>query len=234
MISKDLRVKIRLLHRWAGVILGIQVALWVISGAYFAWLSIDFIKGKETANSFAESSFEQGSITPLSSLALPPNFPLTSVQVESTPRGILYHLQGSDKSALYFDGHTAQKLTMITPENIRDLAFMQEQEAPISEINLVDHPLPEYKGQLPIYQIKLHDGKMTNLYADPWTGRILARRNVYWSIYDFLWMLHIMDYKSREDFNNVWVRILSLGAIGILASGYLLFFVGKMPARSKM
>ena len=96
---------------------------------------------------------------------------------------------------------------------------------------MINEQVPEFKGPVPVHQIKLKDGRRSKLYVDPFTGKILARRNQYWRIYDFLWMLHIMDFKEREDFNNVFLKVLSLGALGIIFSGYFLFGFRKIPAR---
>jgi len=34
-------------HRWLGVVVGVQLALWILSGIYFAWSDIDMIHGDE-------------------------------------------------------------------------------------------------------------------------------------------------------------------------------------------
>ncbi len=38
---------IRLLHRYLGIILGIQFLFWTISGLYFSWTNIDEIHGDQ-------------------------------------------------------------------------------------------------------------------------------------------------------------------------------------------
>ena len=57
------------------------------------------------------------------------------------------------------------------------------------------------------------------------TGLIDARRNDMWRLFDFFWMLHIMDYQEREDFNHP----LLIGAAGLALSvvifGMALLFI---------
>jgi len=36
---------------------------------------------------------------------------------------------------------------------------------------------------------------------------LLARRTTRWRIFDFLWMLHIMDFDTRDDFNTPLLQI---------------------------
>jgi uncharacterized iron-regulated membrane protein len=112
------------------------------------------------------------------------------------------------------------------------LAEMQEQEAEATEAVLIEEELSEFRGgPLPVYQVSLNDWRDTRLYADAYTGKVLARRNRFWRVYDFFWMLHIMDFKNRTDMNNYFLKVLSLGALGIVLSGYFLFAFGKMAPR---
>ena len=41
-----------------------------------------------------------------------------------------------------------------------------------------------------------------SLYVAADTGAVTARRSTLWRAYDFLWALHIMDWRSHEDFNT--------------------------------
>lgn len=54
---------------------------------------------------------------------------------------------------------------------------------------------------------------------------MLARRNRIWRLYDFFWMLHIMDYDERENFNNPLIR--AFAATGLLFALSGLFLVAQ-------
>jgi predicted oxidoreductase len=43
--------------------------------------------------------------------------------------------------------------------------------------------------------------------------------------FDFLWMLHTMDYKGRDNFGNILLRIFSVFGLFTVASGFVLFFI---------
>ena len=53
---------------------------------------------------------------------------------------------------------------------------------------------------------------------------MLARRTTRWRVFDFLWMLHIMDYDEREDFNHPLLVSASLIALLAALSGVGLYF----------
>jgi putative intracellular protease/amidase len=48
-----------------------------------------------------------------------------------------------------------------------------------------------------------------------------------WRIFDFLWMLHILDFESRDNINNWLLRLFSVLGLVTLLSGYWLFFVSR-------
>jgi hypothetical protein len=54
---------------------------------------------------------------------------------------------------------------------------------------------------------------------------MVSRRHELWRIFDFVWMLHIMDYDERENVNNLLLRGMTLLALTTSLSGaWLLFF----------
>ncbi|MFT6661534.1 MAG: exosortase/archaeosortase [Maricaulis maris] len=51
---------------------------------------------------------------------------------------------------------------------------------------------------------------------------VTARRNDTWRVFDFFWMLHIMDYEERENFNNPLLITASVFALVTVLAGLLL------------
>lgn len=86
----------------------------------------------------------------------------------------------------------------------------------LSETNL------EYRGRVPVYRVDFDNEKKTHLYISPENGRVIARRNKIWRLYDFFWMLHIMDYQERENFNHPWLYILAATAVSLSITGLTL------------
>ena len=82
----------------------------------------------------------------------------------------------------------------------------------------------EYRGPLPVWQVVMGDAEDTRLYISPATGDVIARRNDTWRLYDFFWMLHIMDYENRTNFNNPLVITASIAALIASISGIWLIF----------
>jgi hypothetical protein len=53
---------------------------------------------------------------------------------------------------------------------------------------------------IPAWQVAMTDG--TRFYVDALSGEVVARRTRWWRFYDWMWGLHIMDLKTREDTHN--------------------------------
>jgi uncharacterized iron-regulated membrane protein len=90
----------------------------------------------------------------------------------------------------------------------------------------------EYRGEceqgdcaLPAYRVALADAAGTVVYVDATTGDVTARRNDLWRTYDFLWSLHIMDYRGRESFNHLLIHAAACLAMATVLSGIVLLCV---------
>ena len=75
----------------------------------------------------------------------------------------------------------------------------------------------------------MNDPDGTRIYVSPETGRVLARRNDYWRVFDFFWMLHIMDYDEREDFNHPLLIIVTLASTLFVLTGVALLYFRFWP-----
>jgi hypothetical protein len=63
----------------------------------------------------------------------------------------------------------------------------------------------------------------TRVYVSQRGGTVTRHRNQTWRVFDFFWMLHTMDYAGRDDFNHPLIKVISIAAITLTLSGYLLF-----------
>ncbi len=98
-------------------------------------------------------------------------------------------------------------------------------QAEVVSLDLLEGPAPmEFRGGvMPVYRVILDHPKNPHLYISPVTGRVLKRRNKPWRMFDFFWMLHIMDYRDREDFNHWLLTTMSVLAILTSASGLVIW-----------
>lgn len=232
MLSKISRVRLRHFHRWTGIFLGVQLLFWVSSGVYFAWMPIKVVKDEDRKAAISVEPLPLNQLVAPVSLTAPDGTNVKAVHLESSPLGVIYRLESVEGAVSIYDAYTGKALPMLPLGKAAELALKQISSEPVPyKVRLMPSPEGDYKGPVPAYQVTLDDFRRTRLYVNPWTGKIIVARNMFWRIYDFLWMLHIMDFKEREDFNNPWLKGLSLGALIFVLSGYALFVYGRPPKK---
>ena len=214
------------LHLWAGVILGVQVLLWMLSGVVMSFYHLDLVRGQNNAPSDvpielnAEAYASPGGVIAQTDGAY-------SVELRYFLGRPAYEVRGVAGSAL-FDAREGTPLSPIEENVARRLArngFVGTGEIETLTL-LTSDPGIEYRGAgvLPVWRAQFDDALNTRLYISPETGEILRRRNDIWRLYDFFWMLHIMDYSSRTDFNNPLIKVASAGGLVFTISGFVMLF----------
>jgi len=140
----------------------------------------------------------------------------------------------------YFEGHHLKiQLIEVETGNLRPPFSGQEC------LELVEHqlkePIPiveaeflqkhstgshhEYrKKPLPAYAFTLDHSTKTTIYVSTELGQITSVRNNNWRRFDFLWMLHTMDYSTRDYITNWMLRIFSILGVLTIFSGFYLFY----------
>jgi hypothetical protein len=84
----------------------------------------------------------------------------------------------------------------------------------------------EYREDpLPAYAVTFDDTRLTTVYVSTELGTVQKFRNKPWRQFDFLWMLHTMDYNERDNISNWVLRAFSVLGLATVASGFLLFFI---------
>jgi hypothetical protein len=83
----------------------------------------------------------------------------------------------------------------------------------------------EVRGRAaPLWQVQLDGNENTSIYVSEQSGEIVAKRTDRWRLFDFMWMLHIMDYDERSDFNHPLLYLTALSALLFTFSGFVLLF----------
>ena len=247
---KLLKVRtLRKSHRYLGLLVGIQLFFWTVSGLYFAWNPLDKVRGEhlsgppetladavaETDGGFAELIGPQDAITALGTK----NPELVEVD-EIGLRPLLgepywqirYREPGGERVALVHarDGVRRGELSADEAKAVAERDFGAD--APVRSVERVESSEPdgEYRAKpLPAWRIAFEHPTNTRIYVEAKTGRITARRNDTWRVFDFLWMFHILDFEARSDFNQWLLRIMSVLGVVTVLSGFALFVVTSKP-----
>jgi hypothetical protein len=201
------RIWLRRIHKWLGLLIGLQVLLWLSGGVVMSLIPIDMVRGADQVKQDMETLPEQlsGFSVPLSQFS--------AHGVISARPGLrlglpVWFLQHSDSSQRVVDATSGVDLPALDETEAADIARGAHADMPaVLAVAQVERADGEIRGaRLPLWRVDLDDSWRSRVYVDPITGRIAAVRNDLWRVYDFFWMLHIMDYGAREDFNNNLLR----------------------------
>ena len=214
---------VHLAHRWLGLVLAAQVLLWMASGVIMSWFPIEQVRGETAAATGAPSALAAGRYVPPDRVIA--DFPGASdVRLRNWLGRPVYVVTGASGRALV-DAASGEKLSPLGEDLARQAAVADYRgKGALHRLVLMTDPPAEYRGPSPVWRADFSDADETRLYISPQTGEVLARRNRIWRLYDFFWMLHIMDYEERENFNNPLIRAFS--ATGLLFALTGLFLVG--------
>lgn len=147
-----------------------------------------------------------------------------TLELRGTPTGLFYVARAPARS-VRMDARTGERAPVRQAE-AEEIARRDQPGRPIvlSAQLVTEQPSIEYRERpLPAWRIALSDGAGTVIYLDAETGEVTARRNNLWRTYDFLWSLHIMDYRERESFNNPLLIIAALIGVVTVISGATLW-----------
>lgn len=215
---------VRRTHKWLALVVGVQALLWTLTGFYMVVVHIDTIHGDALVRRSPTPPI------PLAALASPAPALAgrTDIQEVRLIRSLgrpVWRVQAV-KERFLLDARSGAVLPAPSPDDIRQIARATfAGAAPIASFKLLDRlPQEVQSRQAPLWQIEFAGWNRPTLYVDPATGEIVSRRHALWRVFDFAWMLHIMDYEARTNVNNPLLRIATLSAAAMALSGVWLLY----------
>lgn len=227
---------IRLLHKWLGLLVGLQVLIWLGSGLYMVLLDIDFIHGDSLVKNMQQTVAppENSAIDMAGLRARYTN--ATTIGLTPVMEKTLYTVT-TPAERLLIDTENGQVISPLDEKSVRKIArFHYNGDAGVSKATLIasDPPMEIQTRRLPLWRVDFNDLYDTSFYVDPYTGTLVTRRFQYWRIFDFMWMLHIMDYQERANAHNLLLKSVQVTGLLFCISGLWLLFYSFSGRRKKI
>lgn len=245
-MKRVFHLRVRRLHRYLGVILGVQFLFWTVGGLYFSWSDMDEVHG--------DHQRKKESLMPLSMAVVSPSVAwenirktqpadslvsLSLVQILGKP---VYQIKCFSKTKSAAQTYLADAVTgnlrgALSQDEAVQLAKNQF-NAHHSAIEKVEYLTEtnnhhEYREQpIPAYAVTFQHPSRTTVYVAAELGTVQKFRNDKWRVFDFLWMLHTMDYESRDNISNWALRLFSMAGLLTIVSGFVLFWVSSRRLRT--
>lgn len=218
------------IHKWASLLIGLQLLIWVFSGLVFN--VIDHKKARGNAYRQAPAASEhivaEKDLLPVETIlkAYPETVELTQTKLLTTPYYLLTQEQG-----LY--RHFANRYLLV---NALTGALTQVDEQLATRIakasyngpgeltsatlltsNIADYP----KQKNPTWQLNFNDDLETSVYVEQGSGRIVGHSNSDKRFAGFFFMLHFMDYGDEGSFNNIQIMLFAFVTLWLALSGFI-------------
>ena len=228
MISPRLARRIASIHKWLGLLVGLQLVVWTASGLFFAAIHIKDIRGERLVHPAGHvAPMDAARIRFSSTDALKAVAEDRPIEVALRPLAgePVYEVRGEIGTFLV-SAATGERIVV---DEARARALAQEKW--IAQDAIVGAELMEVapkESGLPgeAWAVRFKGEGNPTLYVSAVNGRVSAPRTDLWRTYDFLWQLHLMDWGLNENFNTPWMV-----AAAILALSTVLFGIALLVHR---
>lgn len=253
-MAKSTHYYIRRSHRYLGLLLGIQFMLWTIGGLYFSWSNMDEVHGDFQKKQPPLLSASLELVSPSSVIDSIKKFhevdSLVSIQLIEIMGDPVYqirclraiHNDVTDHHQMTTMNHLAYATSGTLRGPLTETEAIGVAKRYFSDTSDVKHveyltkigSHHEYReNPLPAYAITFNHPTSTTVYVAAELGTVQKFRNDKWRVFDFLWMLHTMDYQGRDNLGNILLRAFSIFGLITIFSGFALYFVSSKRFRKK-
>ena len=243
-MAKSRQYYIRKTHRYLGVILGVQFLFWTIGGLYFSWSDMDEIHGdhQKAIVSPLESDIKMVNpqdiiqkIKQRDSIKYILDIRLIQILGEPLYQIIYTDEENDDKKIQLAQANTGELRNALSKEEAVKVAQKSfYTDAMVSQVEYLTNTSKhhEYReNPLPAFAVKFEHPANTTVYVSSELGTVQKFRNDKWRIFDFLWMMHTMDYQGRDNITNWLLRAFSIFGLMTITSGFVLFFVSRKKVK---
>lgn len=213
---------LRRIHKWIGLVIGLQLVLWTLSGAVMSMLDHETVAG--------------GPAAAARPAALPASSAWSEVQRQLVGRKISgvtvrplldrhVYAVTADGGSLLFNAESGRPVVIDAALAERVARAAHGGDAAVSGVEpLAELELAVREHQLPIWRVDFADEANSSFYVSGRDGRLLERRNDTWRTWDFFWMFHNMDYSDRTSFNHPLIILVGFAALWLAITGFWLLF----------
>lgn len=213
---------IRTLHKWFGLIVGLQFLLWTLSGATMALLDHHKVSADDALLDVARLPVPQ--VLPLDRVSDAVGEPILKMQLKPLFDRYVYEAT-TPKGVRLVDAVTADPITIDASEARRLAVARYSGGAAPADVAFVEKPSLETRDlKLPVWRVEFADRERHTLLISPETGEVLDVKNNTWRLWDIAWMFHIMDYDDRQNFNHPLIITVGAAAAWLALSGLILLF----------
>ena len=218
---------IRKIHKWASLLIGLQVIIWITSGLTFNVIDHEKARGNAYRQTIASvPSTTHKDLLPVENIlkSYPETIELNQTNILSQPYYLLTQQQSLYRhlpnNHLIVNAITGE-LTLVDKPLVTAIAQASYTgPGSIDSVTLIAPPIADFlKHKNPCWQINFDDSLETSVYVEQGSGQIVGHSNSDKRFADFFFMLHFMDYGGAGNFNTIQIIIFAFITLWLTLSG---------------
>jgi uncharacterized iron-regulated membrane protein len=215
------------LHKWIGLIVGLQILFWIAGGLVMSALPIERVRGENHVRQAAKPVLPLGEVISLKDLAAKAELDgISDATLKATPQGPMWILNLSSGAEAYFNARTGGDVRELTAAEAQAAAAAAYQGSGTPSAARYLETAPQEAGVSgPLYAVTFSDPERSVFYLDAFTGEVRTRRSNLWRFYDVFWRLHIMDWKNGQNFNHPLIIAAAALSLAIVVTGLILLWI---------
>lgn len=213
------------IHKWVSLVVGLQVIFWVVGGLVMVSIPIERVRSEHHVRQVVIPPLPPG-VMPLAEVAARTGSAPTRAELRSTLRGPVWILTSAGQPPVTVSALTGTALPAMTADEARSAAVAAYAgKGEPRAVRYLASPSGETGRDTPVWRVDFDDGERTAFYVSPATAEVETRRSAVWRLYDFMWRLHILDFKDGENFNHPLLIGLTGLTLALLITGLILLVV---------
>ena len=213
------------IHKWLALVLAVPFLFWFVSGLFFAIAPIEQVRSEHMVAeqppvpiSMADAAL---GLQRIHAGGAQPGEKIEFRSLLGRPVALVSAAEARPRLYDLASGRQLSPIPQSLAVQIAERDHAGDQRA--VSVSLVEEESTEYRGALPAWRVAFDDGANRALYVAADTGAVGARRSTLWRTFDFLWSLHIMDFKNHEDFNTPLLIIATAFGLVVIVTGFVMF-----------
>ena len=209
--------KIRRWHRSIAMVTSVQLLLWTLSGLYFAFVDIEFVRGGQFRVDQAAD------VLRLETMSLP-IVSASRLRVQHRLDQELIVGAEGEEDTLWFDAEGRDLAPLTATEAL--LLGNARTTIALDQVEWIDREEPgsEFRGApLPLWRLYGANDPSRVVYLNAYSGDVVAVRHEAWRWWDLLWSLHIMSYTDRDTIGTILLKVFSVLALATAVLGVWLY-----------
>jgi len=214
------------IHKWLGLMVAVQVLGWVLGGLVMTAIPIERVRSEHHVAEFQPAALPPKGLVGYGDAAAAMGIEPVEATLKSSLRGPLWVLKDASGATHVVDAVSGRHVAPLPESEVRLLAGVQyEGKGRPVAVRWFASPPQEAGKPGPLWRVDFDDAERTSFYVSPDTGEVVSRRSNVWRLYDAFWRIHILDFKTGDDFNNPLIIAAAALTLPMVVAGLILLWI---------